>query len=81
MNAAVISKAVFLLRDAHLSPLQARRGLAAYFPGLGMTDRVRHVQAAYDIVSGGRPAPRAKASDLTQPRYFAAAHERHGFTD
>ncbi|MFH8410604.1 hypothetical protein ACH4FX_38420 [Streptomyces sp. NPDC018019] len=81
MNAAVISKAVFLLRDVHLSPQQARRGLAAYFPGMGMADRVRHVQAAYDIVSEGRPARRTKASDLTQPRYFAAAHERHGFTD
>ena len=79
MDAAVISKAVFLLRDAHLSPQQARRGPAAYFPGMGMTERVHHVQAAYGIVSRGRVIRPVKPSELSQPRSFAAAHERHGF--
>lgn len=81
MDAAVIDKAVFLLRDARLSPRQARRSLESYFPGLDMSDSVRHVQAAYDIVSGGRRTNRPRPSAMTQPRYFAAAHERHGFTD
>ncbi|MFJ9408620.1 hypothetical protein [Streptomyces sp. NPDC101393] len=46
-----------------------------------MTERVHHVQAAYDIVSRGRAIRPVKPSGLPQPRSIAAARERRGFTD
>lgn len=81
MDAAMVAKAVFLVREAHASREDAVRALGEYFPGAAFEDRLRCVLEAWDLVHAGVPAGERVSSQLADARYFAAAHERHGFTD
>ncbi len=80
MDALMIAKAAFLLGEAHVSRQDAVHALAEYFPGAAFDDRVRCVSEAWDIAHGGVPDGVVVASQLADARYFASAHERHGFT-
>jgi hypothetical protein len=78
----MVEKAVFLLRDAHVSRQEAVHALEEYFPGSAFEDRTHCVHEAWDIAHRGVPAAGvAVTSQLADARYFASAHERHGFTD
>ncbi|MFB7760285.1 hypothetical protein [Streptomyces xiamenensis] len=77
----MIEKAVFLLREAHVSRGAVIRALAEYFPGTAFDDRTRCVYEAWDQVHQGAPALPSVPSELSEARTFAAAHERHGFSD
>ncbi|TDC68681.1 hypothetical protein [Streptomyces hainanensis] len=79
----MIEKAVFLVREAHASREAAVHALLEYFPGSAFEDRLRCVHEAWDIVHcGAPPVPAYSArSEVSDARYFAAAHERHAFTD
>ncbi|MFC7309168.1 hypothetical protein ACFQVC_33795 [Streptomyces monticola] len=81
MVSAAVDKAVFLLKDAHQSPMDAQRSLKGYYPQMGFTERLDHVRAAYAVIRGGRRVQRPAVSELQQPSSFMVAHERHGFTD
>jgi hypothetical protein len=81
MDAQMVEQAVFMVRDAHVSRQDAVHALEDYFPGAAFEDRVRCVYEAQDIVRCGEPVAYAVPSQLSDARYFAAAHERHGFTD
>jgi hypothetical protein len=81
MDALMIAKAVFLVREAHVSRQDAVHALAEYFPGAAFEDRLRCVLEAWDIAHAGVPTREMVSSELADARYFAAAHERHGFTD
>ncbi|WP_049578866.1 hypothetical protein [Streptomyces sp. SBT349] len=77
----MIDKAVFLLRQVRVSRQEAVHALAVYFPGTAFEDRLRCVHEAWDIVRpGGAPAESVR-SEVSDARYFAAAHERHAFND
>lgn len=75
----MIDKAVFLLREAHVARDEVVHALGEYFPGTAFEDRQRCVMEAWDIVHRGVPQQQLVPSALTDARYFAAAHERHGF--
>lgn len=81
MNAQMVDKATFLLREAHVSRQEAVHALAEYFPGSAFEDRVRCVSEAWDIAHHGVLEEGSVRSELADARYFAAAHARHGFTD
>ncbi|MDT0264998.1 hypothetical protein RM844_01710 [Streptomyces sp. DSM 44915] len=81
MDARMIEKAVFLLREAHTSQEETVHALARYFPGSAYEDRVRCTAEAGDLVHVGRPPVTLVASQVADARYFAAAHERHAFGD
>ncbi|MDT0346501.1 hypothetical protein [Streptomyces litchfieldiae] len=77
----MVDKAVFLLCQAHMSRQDAVRALAEYFPGTAFEDRLRCVHEAWDIVRRGTPPVESVRSEVSDARYFAAAHERHAFSD
>ncbi|KAB8168687.1 MULTISPECIES: hypothetical protein [Streptomyces] len=77
----MIDKAVFLLREVRVSREEAVHALARYFHGAAFEDRLRCVHEAWDIVHGPAPIAHAAPSALANAGSFAAAHERHGFTD
>jgi hypothetical protein len=77
----MIEKAVFLLRQVHASRQEAVHALAGYFPASAFEDRMRCVHEAWDIVRRGMPPAESVRSEVADARYFAAAHERHAFTD
>ncbi|GAA3888675.1 hypothetical protein [Streptomyces sedi] len=81
MDARMIEKAVFLLREAHTSTTETVHALERYFPGSAHEDRVRCTEEACDLVHGARPPAARVASQIADARYFAAAHERHAFGD
>ncbi|ONK15046.1 hypothetical protein STBA_58590 [Streptomyces sp. MP131-18] len=77
----MIEKAVFLLRQVHSSRQEAVHALAVYFPGAAFEDRLRCVHEAWDIARRGEEPAQSVVSQVSDARYFAAAHERHAFTD
>jgi hypothetical protein len=77
----MVGKALFLISVAHVSREEAVHALRGYFPGSAFEDRVRCVGEAWDIAHRGRPPAYASRSQISDARSFAAAHERHGFTD
>ncbi len=77
----MIEKAAFLIREAHASREEAVHALAGYFPGSAFDDRLRCVHEAYDKVHRGEPVAYVSPSQVSDARYFAAAHRRHAFTD
>lgn len=81
MDTCMIDKARFLLHEAHVSRQEVVHALKKYFPGTAFEDRLRCVHEAWDIVHNGAPPRVPVPSELADARYFAAAHERHGFTD
>jgi hypothetical protein len=56
MEADVLHKAIFLLRDCHESEQQVVTRLKDYFPGLPVADRELYVSQARDLVHGIHPA-------------------------
>jgi hypothetical protein len=56
MEADVLRKAIFLLRDCHESEQQVVRRLKDYFPELTVGDREVYVSQAWDLVHGTHPA-------------------------
>jgi len=56
MEADVLRKAIFLLRDCHESEQQVVTRLKDYFPHLSVGDRERYVGEAWDLVHGIHPA-------------------------
>ncbi|UWM48662.1 hypothetical protein N0X72_06285 [Streptomyces carpaticus] len=81
MEARMVEKAVFLLREAHVARGRAVQALAEYFPGTAFDDRLRCVHEAWDRVHQGAPALHSVPSQLSEAGTFAAAHERHGRSD
>ncbi|RKN42316.1 hypothetical protein [Streptomyces hoynatensis] len=79
MDARMVEKAAFLLREAHVSRQEAVHALLEYFPGTAFEDRLRCVHEAYDIVHLGAVPTYSVSSQVSDARYFAAAHERHAF--
>ncbi|MEV1008906.1 hypothetical protein [Streptomyces sp. NPDC049881] len=77
----MIAKSVFLLREVHTSRDETVHALLEYFPGSAFEDRLRCVHEAYDIVHHGALPVYALPSQVSDARYFAAAHARHAFTD
>lgn len=53
MDAAMVAKAVFLVREAHVCREDAVHALAGYFPGAAFEDRMRCVLEAWDLVHAG----------------------------
>ncbi|WP_329130308.1 hypothetical protein OG552_06905 [Streptomyces sp. NBC_01476] len=56
MEADVLRKAIFLLRDCHESEQQVVTRLKDYFPELAVGDREMYVSQAWDLVHGTHPA-------------------------
>jgi hypothetical protein len=56
MEADVLRKAIFLLRDCHSSEQQVVNRLKDYFPELTVGDRERYTSEAWDLVHGIHPA-------------------------
>lgn len=81
MDARMIAKAVFLLREAHVARQDVVPALGRYFPGTPFEERVRCAHEAADILHRGAPPCGVVPSQLADAGSFAAAHERHGFTD
>ncbi|RKN06088.1 hypothetical protein D7319_23015 [Streptomyces radicis] len=77
----MVNKAVFLLRRVRVSRQEAVHALVVYFPGTAFEDRLRCVHEAWDIVHGGAEPVESVMSEVSDARYFAAAHERHSFND
>ncbi|MER5864405.1 hypothetical protein [Kitasatospora sp. NPDC002040] len=80
MQNEIIAKARFLLTELHLSPEHTVARLKDYYPGVGLTERIRHVNEARDLIEGTSIVARPAPSDMQQARSFAWANEHHGAT-
>ncbi|MGP4113145.1 hypothetical protein ACTWP5_19805 [Streptomyces sp. 4N509B] len=79
MDALMVAKAVFLVREAHASREDAVHALGGYFPWTAFDDRVQSVNEAWDLVHNGSTSGGIVPSEVADARYFASAHARHGF--
>lgn len=56
MEADILRKAIFLLRDCHESEQQVVTRLKDYFPHLSSGDREMYTSEAWDLMHGTHPA-------------------------